>query len=401
MTAARSSALPAVRHLKVPQLAFDIALAALVLAMCVLARTDSGLISGWFPALMYAGAVAVRRVCPWAMIGLASAGGVIQLATTSANFTSGVVLALLFATTGFDRDRRVRHAGLAAAAAATLCGGATAGINGLFGQAREPGLRTALLVGSQIAVVAGAAWLVGFVRQQRRVVAEAQVAEQIARVEERRVAELLVHEQERSRIARDMHDVVAHTLAVVVAQAEGARYTMAQRPDLVEGALRTIAQTGRNSLGDVRRLLGELRGEGPHDLDDEPTEEELFERMRKAGLALEITDVGEPRPLAEPQAQAARWVLTEALTNALRHGDRGRPVTVCRTWDAGVVLTVTNALPDGARPTVGGHGLLGIAERVRLAGGRGDHEVREEAGRATFVLRVEIPCAPVSREPRA
>lgn len=386
-----------VRRLNPGQVVLDGVLAVVsfgILGLVGLGRHD-GVLGGWPAAVLLAAAVLLRRLSPWSMVMLAVAGGTIQLVGADASVGSGLVLALLFATTGNDPDRRIRLAGLAAALVASLGGGLAAGTHGLIDAVDHPDGRVGLVTGVQIAVVAGAAWLVGFVRHQRRVTAEARIAERIARIEEQRSADLLVHEQERTRIARDMHDVVAHTLAVVVAQAEGARYAMTQHPDAVERSLRTIAETCRGSLGDVRRLLGELRGDQrqePSDLPDRiPDDDALFDRLRLAGLYLDVDEVGERRTLAEPQASAAQWVLTEALTNALKHGVAQRPVTLQRTWSEELELTVANFVPAGTRSSVGGHGLTGVAERVRLVGGSSEYHLERSGEGQRFVLHIRLP----------
>ena len=134
---------------------------------------------------------------------------------------------------------------------------------------------------------------------------------------------LAAEEQERVRIARDMHDVVAHSLAVVIAQADGARYAAAARPEMATEALGTIAQTARGALSDVRLLLTQLRhrqGDGP-----QPTLadlETLFAQVRQAGIEPRITV--DPTPPGEPPGAiqlAVYRILQEALTNAIRHGD--------------------------------------------------------------------------------
>jgi signal transduction histidine kinase len=332
-----------VRRPTAGQFALDVGLAALVLGVCGLAAGAShSVLGGWVSAVLLAAGTGVRRLCPWAMVGLALLGGAVQLVSASANAASALALALLFATTGFDQDRWIRRAGLTAVVVASVGGGVAAGTHGLFGVPDHADLRDGLITAIQIAVVAGAAWLTGFVGHQRRVNAEVRIAERIARVE-------LLHEQERTRIARDMHDVVAHTLAVVVAQAEGARYAMSQHPRVVERALRTIAETCRDSLGDVRRLLGELRGEPTPVAAGVPGDDALFERMRLAGLNLDVMEVGVQRPLAGPQTEVTRWVLTEALTNALKHGAAGEPVTLRRTWGDELEMAIANAVPAEAR----------------------------------------------------
>lgn len=195
-------------------------------------------------------------------------------------------------------------------------------------------------------------------------------------------------EQERTRIARDMHDVVAHSLAVVIAQADGARYAAASDPDAATAALGTISTTARAALSDVRMLLTQLRhaqAEGP-----QPTLadlEGLYAQVRAAGVDLRV-DV-DPAPRHPPAAAvqlAVYRILQEALTNALRHG--GGAVDVALAWhDGRVELTVRNRVDDDHAPGPGGHGLIGMRERAQLVGGT--MEAGVDGGR--FTVRVTIP----------
>jgi signal transduction histidine kinase len=194
-------------------------------------------------------------------------------------------------------------------------------------------------------------------------------------------------EQERVRIARDMHDVVAHSLAVVIAQADGARYAAATDPRAATGALETISTTARAALADVRLLLTQLRhsqGEGPQptlaDLDA------LYAQVRAAGVDLRVTV--DPMPRADPPAAiqlAVYRILQEALTNALRHG--GSPVEVTSSWYPDrVELHVRNPLGAGTEPG-SGHGIIGMRERAQLAGGTLSAEVDDSA----FAVRATLP----------
>jgi signal transduction histidine kinase len=183
-------------------------------------------------------------------------------------------------------------------------------------------------------------------------------------VEEQRAAQRnVVVEQERNRIARDMHDVVAHSLAVVIAQADGARYARAQDPEAVDAALTTISTTARDALGDVRILLTRLRQDdaaGPQpvlaDLD------RLVEQMRSTGLDIEWTTTGSPTTLGSGAQLAVFRIVQEALTNALRHGDAGRAVYLTLAWtDGWVAVTIDNAVRtdpvferDGEIGSIGG-----------------------------------------------
>jgi signal transduction histidine kinase len=172
--------------------------------------------------------------------------------------------------------------------------------------------------------------------------------------------------RERARIARELHDVVAHSLAVMVAQADGGRYAASEDPDARSRALAQIAQTGREALAQMRRLLGVLRaGEEDADLP------RLVRRLAGAGLPVELEVEGRPRELpAEVQVSIHR-VAQEALTNVLKHADSPRRVeVVLRYLDSEVELTVR----DDGRGAVAaghgeGHGLAGMRERVALHDG--------------------------------
>ncbi|MGB4137405.1 MAG: histidine kinase, partial [Microbacterium sp.] len=185
-----------------------------------------------------------------------------------------------------------------------------------------------------------------------------------------RAEALAVEEAERVRIARDMHDVVAHSLAVVIAQADGARYAAASDPALAQEALGTIAQTARGALSDVRMLLGQLRHrqtDGP-----QPTLadlETLFAQVRRAGIEPRVTV--DPMPPGEPPAGiqlAVYRILQEALTNALRHGTGDVDVRLS-WWADAVDIAVSNAVDAGKQTSSGGHGLIGMRERAQLVGG--------------------------------
>lgn len=203
-------------------------------------------------------------------------------------------------------------------------------------------------------------------------------------------------EAERNRIARDMHDVVAHSLAVVIAQADGARYAAAADPQAANEALGAISTTARSALSDVRMLLTQLRhsqADGP-----QPTIadlEKLYAQVRGAGVDLRI-DV-DPAPTQEAPASvqlAVYRILQEALTNALRHGSGGA-VDVALAWHPDRVhLNVRNPAPDPPTPAAGdgrGHGLIGMRERAQLVGGTFEAGPRE----GEFVVTATLPFAGV------
>lgn len=210
--------------------------------------------------------------------------------------------------------------------------------------------------------------------------------------------EEMVAEQERVRIARDMHDVVAHSLAVVVAQADGARYLGSKDPAATDAALATIATTARGALSDVRVLLAQLR----HSQDDGPQPtlvdlDRLFEQLRGSGLTITQEVSGTPLALGMGQQLAVYRIVQEALTNALRHAER-EEVTVHFGWTAhGLDLTISSALTPAKTTRTGrtaivgaptaGHGIAGMTERAALVGG---HLTAGVVG-ARFVVHAWLP----------
>jgi signal transduction histidine kinase len=184
-------------------------------------------------------------------------------------------------------------------------------------------------------------------------------------------------EEERQRIARELHDVVAHNVSVMVVQAGAGRRIAEERPEEATRVFRSIETTGRQALGEMRRLLGVLRqdrGEGAR----EPQPglsglDRLLRQIREAGLPVELAVEGEPRALAPGVDLSAYRIVQEALTNALKHaGPATAQVLVRYTDDAldirvsddgrGASLQSDNGLPQG-------QGLVGMRERVALFGG--------------------------------
>jgi signal transduction histidine kinase len=179
---------------------------------------------------------------------------------------------------------------------------------------------------------------------------------------------------ERRRIAREMHDVVAHSLAVMVAQAEGGRMAVAGRPERASEILESIATSGREALAEMRGLLGVLRDDaspGP----PQPTLADLAElvgQVRAAGLRVDLSVIGEPRQLPPLRELAAYRVVQEALTNVVKHAPRDSAATVILTWET-AALDVVISNRDDTHPTAeapsSGRGLAGMRERLEAVGG--------------------------------
>ncbi len=178
----------------------------------------------------------------------------------------------------------------------------------------------------------------------------------------------------RTEMARDLHDVVAHALSVVAVQAGGARAVLDDDPALAGRALEDIQDVSRRALVDMRHLLGLLRDGGPAEevvrrpgLDDL---EALVEPLRRAGTRVELRREGEPVPLSPGTATTAVRVVQEALTNVLRHAGATSACVALRWAPGGLELSVVDdGTVGGQRPGGGGHGLVGMRERVDLLGG--------------------------------
>jgi signal transduction histidine kinase len=214
--------------------------------------------------------------------------------------------------------------------------------------------------------------------------------EAAARARERRAAaaERAVAD-ERKRIAREMHDVVAHSVSVMVVQAGGARRILQRSPERAEAAATLIAGTGREAIVELERLLGVLNVDaGPAPTLDGL--DGLVERARAAGLPVALTVEGRRRPLPQGVEHAAYRVVQEAITNAIKYAGTA-PTDVCvRYRDDDVELHVRDRGTGDAAVAVagGGHGLVGMRERVRVFGGELHTGSRPGGG---FEVRARIP----------
>ena len=382
-------------------LTIDVGIAVTFFLFSVIIDAGNGGVFSFLVLVGFTAALAVRRLSPGLALTLAWVSALAQmlagLPVLAGNFA---VLAVLYATTAFG-DRLLRWAGLVSVGVGALLAAAyiavgqqgALSIGEALTQGNAAGLAwvfVATLIGS--VAVLGLSWTLGLLMRTWQTAREGRLSQHRA-VEEQRVAQRsVVVEQERNRIARDMHDVVAHSLAVVIAQADGARYARAANPEAVDEALTTISTTAREALGDVRILLTRLRqdaADGPQpvlaDLD------RLVAQMRSTGLDIEWTTTGTPATLGSGAQLAVYRIVQEALTNALRHGDAGRPVYLSLAWtDGWVAVTIDNAVrtspADDASGELG-HGLPGMRERALLAGG----SLAAEPIGGRFIVAARLP----------
>jgi signal transduction histidine kinase len=205
--------------------------------------------------------------------------------------------------------------------------------------------------------------------------------------------------EERRRIAREMHDVVAHSVSVMVVQAGGARRILARDPARAVAAAEQIERTGRDALAEMRRLLGVLHHDGDEHLVRAPQPSmtavgRLIEGATAAGLPVVLVEEGEPRPLPAGLDLAAFRVVQEGLTNALKYADGSDTEVRVRWRERSLELEVLDRGPGPAReriepsPDGGGHGLVGMQERVRIYGGSLEAGRRRGGG---FRIRAKLP----------
>jgi signal transduction histidine kinase len=243
----------------------------------------------------------------------------------------------------------------------------------------------------------GAAWLAGLALSSRsqqalELRARAERAERDREDEARRAVE-----EERARIARELHDVVAHSVSVMVVQAGGVRRLLDPDQDRQREALLAIENTGRAALTEMRRMLGVLRSDEPQagPLAPQPGLEHLdrlLEQTRQAGLSVELEVEGEPVPLAAGIDLSAYRIVQEGLTNTLKHAGPGANARVIvRYLPEQLELEVSN---DGTLPSNGdGHGLVGMRERVALYGGTLEAGPGKNGG---YSVRARLPVGGVS-----
>jgi signal transduction histidine kinase len=200
-------------------------------------------------------------------------------------------------------------------------------------------------------------------------------------------------DEERGRIARELHDVVAHAMGVMVVQAGAARVVIDRDPASAADSLQRIEDTGRTGLAEMRRLVGILEADDQADLEPQPgldQLDQLLERMRESGLPVEARVEGTPRHLPPGVDLTAYRVVQEALTNALKHGAGAHARVLLRYGDDALGLEIADdgrgPPPDGTQTA--GHGLIGMRERVALFGG--SLEAGERGG-GGFVVRAKIP----------
>ena len=373
----------------------DAAIAAVVFALSLAllaARGDSGADTrgldplGVLLASLASLPLIARRRAPLAVFALtAAASALLNSLGYPPGPPLGPTVALYFLALSPEKTRASRW----------LTGGVVAGLfvfhAGAAGVAEDEFPTVPVLFG---ALVWGGAWVIGDrVRQRRARIAELEAQLRRAEREAERERRLAAAE-ERTRIARDLHDSAGHAINVILVQAGAARLLNKQDPERAQAALETIEEVARETLGEIDQLVRALREDDLPEKTGGTVEpplglaalETLVERHRSAGLAVSVRTRGSRRPLPPGLDQAAYRILQEALTNAAKHG-RGTAEVEVSFGPSALKLTVTNPADSNGSAAAGGHGLVGMRERAVLLGG--SLEASTSDGR--FRMRARLP----------
>jgi signal transduction histidine kinase len=385
------------RRLPASAWVFDSALAlvaagwpmAVFASMPVLSGVPVGMLAvGYALVLLHTLPLAARRRFPGTVLGISVASGLAIGALGLPPFFLGPAILVAVYSVAAYGDRRVALAGLAAAEL------------GLAAVQLTPGKFDAPVVWVQFALIIGAAWLLGYFVGDRHVYA-ARLEERTAELEQAReeLARRAVAE-ERLRLARELHDVVAHSMSVIAVQSGVGAHVAESRPEEVGKALSAIEATSRATLEELRRLLGVLRQDSEPQASLAPVPgladlEGLLGEVAKAGLAVRLQVEGTPSPLPAGVDLSAYRIVQEALTNVVKHAGPAQAQVTIGYRDRDVTVEVTDdgrgaAVPAGDGRGGTGHGLVGMRERVAAFGGDLEAGPRPGGG---FRVAARLPLA--------
>ncbi|WTW95750.1 sensor histidine kinase [Streptomycetaceae bacterium NBC_01309] len=374
----------------------DIAWALLLLGLSLLEiltdtlTGDTG--TTYFALVLLCGAVALRRRFPVGALAAAVVAGVAQLIGDVPPATMDFAMPVIVYASAAYAPRWAARVALAGCFAAPLA--AAARWWDLPNTTLTHTVFLFLLLTGPFLI----AWVLGDSMRTRRAY-YAELEDRAARLERERDAQAQVAAAaERARIARELHDVVAHNVSVMVVQADGAAYAIDSAPERARAALGTIAATGREALAEMRRLLGVLRSANEAKaLVPQPGVaqlEDLLAQVRGAGLPVDFRVDGVPVELPQGVALTVYRIVQEALTNTRKHGGPDVRATVRLHYgDDGVDIEVADDGRGSEAPGDGmGHGLVGMRERVALFAGTLDAGPRPSGGyRVSAALPLKVP----------
>lgn len=376
-------------------------------------RPPGSLVPDFVFLLLVAGAVVTARWAPAAALGTAWAAGFVQLVDEiPVLLTEALLVVVLFAAARWGRVSTVLAAGasvglapvlgLAAARALGIRLGRGGGV--LYGLLTDYGPPVTawglvLFAVTLLAIPFLAGLALRFLSEERT----AQAARQAAEKDARQAQEIARLREAQNQLARDVHDVVGHSLTVILAQAESAQFF--DDPARLKTTMQTIATSARASLHDVRQVLEPAR---EPDRGRRGGLDALIETVRSSGQPVDATEVGDARPLPPELDEVAYRVLQEMLTNAMKHGRRDRPTRVERRWPPAdgdepmLSIEVTNTV-DAASPRDvlgGGQGIPGMRRRLESVGGSLEIRRTDEPDEPTFTAVARLPVrSPSVRKP--
>ncbi len=362
----------------------DIAMAAAFVAVIELEIWHEGLTPTWLAALGFGvmgASLVLWRAAPIAAltIGLgAQLVAVIGGVTIQTAITPLLFFVFVFYSVGVREPRRRAIAGLAIGL--TLCA-----VTLVLAHANEDFTLSDIPF---VLLVICTPWLVGYAMHGR--VRRSEELEQ--RTEQLERERLTAVAEERARIARELHDVIAHSVSVMVVQAAGAEAVLARDPREAVEPLRAVQDTGRQTLVEMSRLVGLLRDDSEElGLAPQPRLDQLetlLSQVRDAGLPVHLEIEGERQELPLGLELTAYRIVQEALTNTLKHAGDARADVVVRYGPDAIELEVRDDGTGDANGHVGGHGLAGMRERVSVFGGELSAGPQPSGG---FCVRARLP----------
>ncbi len=343
--------------------------------------------------------VVFRRRYPVQAFAVAVMAGAFQVLAYGKPIGSDLAILLLLYTLAAYRPRRLSLLGLAVCMVGSVAA-VVAWVPTRIGALDRFFLATVIFSGTALV-----AWVLGDSMRYRRAYLIA-LEDRATRLEAERDAQAQIAvAAERARIARELHDVIAHNVSVMVVQADGAGYALRAEPERARQALAAISRTGRQALSEMRRLLGVLRaGDERAALAPLPGLDqlrELLDEARAAGMSVSLTTEGPVRPLDEGAELAAYRAVQESLTNTRKHGGLAVAAAVTLRYEQdGLLVQVTDDGQGGAPGTgdSAGHGLTGMRERIALYGGTVQAGPLAGGG---YQVSARLPFAGPAPQPRA
>jgi len=339
----------------------------LALAAAYIGSAAHSNVNGRIPlAVLTVAPLLVRRRYPLTTLAAVTVATGLTYLFYSVEFPAAVAVAVY--TTAAQLQRRTSFGASSVSAVALLLSGVATGATGRL---------------ISVALPLGAAWVLGDNLGTRRAYTRAleERAERLEREQEAERARAVAEEQ--ARIARELHDVIAHSVSVMVVQAAAANDVFESQPGRAREALQAIEASGRAALGELRRMLGVVREAGDANYAPQPgieRIEELVADVRAAGLDVAVSIEGAPREVPAGIDLSVYRVVQEALTNTLKHARASRADVTLRYGARELGVEVRDDGAGGTNGAGGGHGLTGMRERVAIFGGSLDAGPAKQGG---------------------